>query len=201
MRTICPRSPRSFRNAQRPAIPTWSTSSLPPSKVTFAGAGISALASSKKNLDFIKSVLTVQTIGHDKMNQLRHARFLKDHDTVIAHMMKHAAILRPKFEALEAVLSDELVSRGIGAFQKPLGGYFIAYEGPDNTATAIVAACKDCGVTLTGAGAPFPYGKDPDDKWIRLAPSFPTLDDLKQAAEIFAICARLVYAKQLLGEA
>ena len=134
------------------------------------------------------------------MNQLRHARFLKDHDNVIRHMMKHAAILRPKFEALEKVLDDELISRGIGKFEKPLGGYFIAYEGPDNTAKAIVKAAKECGVVLTGAGAPFPYGKDPDDKWIRLAPSFPTLEDLKQAAAIFAVCARLVYAKQLLGE-
>lgn len=170
------------------------------SKVTFAGSGISALASSKRNLDDIKRHLVVQTIGHDKMNQLRHARFLKDHDNVIRHMMKHAAILRPKFEALEKVLDDELISRGIGKFEKPLGGYFIAYEGPDNTAKAIVKAAKECGVVLTGAGAPFPYGKDPDDKWIRLAPSFPTLEDLKQAADIFAVCARLVYAKQLLGE-
>ncbi len=170
------------------------------SKVTFAGSGISALASSKRNLDDIRRHLVVQTIGHDKMNQLRHARFLKDHDNVIRHMMKHAEILRPKFEALEKVLDDELVSRGIGKFEKPLGGYFIAYEGPDNTAKAIVKAAKECGVVLTGAGAPFPYGKDPDDKWIRLAPSFPTLPELKQAADIFAVCARLVYAKQLLGE-
>lgn len=167
------------------------------SKITFGGSGISAMASSKNNLEDIKKTLTIQTIGHDKMNQLRHARFLKDHDNVIEHMKKHAAILRPKFELLEATLDNELISRGIGGYFKPKGGYFIAYEGPDNTAKATVSLASECGVVLTGAGAPFPYGKDPDDKWIRLAPSFPTLFELEKASEIFAVCARLAYVRTL----
>ena len=155
------------------------------------------MASSKNNLDDVKKTLTVQTIGHDKMNQLRHARFLKDHDNVIEHMKMHAAILRPKFELLENTLDNELLSRGIGNYFKPKGGYFIAFEGPDNTAKETVSLASDCGVVLTGAGAPFPYGKDPDDKWIRLAPSFPTLEELEKASEIFAVCARLAYVKTL----
>ncbi len=160
------------------------------SKVTFAGAGISAIASSKKNLDFIRKQFTVQTIGHDKLNQLRHVRFLKNYDGIMEQMMKHAEILRPKFEMVEKVLEEQLGGLGIGSWKSPKGGYFICFKGLEGTAKDIVAKAKECGVTLTGAGAPFPYGKDPEDAVIRIAPSFPTMEELHDAAEIFVLCVK-----------
>lgn len=168
------------------------------SKISFAGGGVAALAASKANLDFIKKQFTVQTIGYDKVNQLRHVRYFKDMDGVNKQMMKHAAIMRPKFEMVESVLEKELGGLGIGSWINPKGGYFICFEALEGCAKSIVAKAKEAGVTLTGAGAPFPYGKDPKDSVIRIAPSFPTMEDLKMAAEIFVVCVKLASVEKLL---
>ncbi|MCR4629229.1 MAG: aminotransferase [Clostridium sp.] len=161
------------------------------SKITFPGSGIAAIAASHNNLDDIRKQLKVQTIGHDKVNQLRHVRFFGDIKGMNEHMRKHADILRPKFEAVEEILERELGGLGIGSWTKPKGGYFISFTGIDGTAKRIVARCKKCGVTMTDAGATYPYHKDPHDSNIRIAPSFPSLEELKKAAEIFALSARI----------
>ena len=168
------------------------------SKISFPGSGVSAVASSIENIKFIMSHMTVQTIGHDKINQLRHARFFKDADSIKAHMAKHAALIRPKFELIENILTDEIASRGIGTWVKPLGGYFFGFEALSGCAKEIVAKCKEAGVTMTGAGSPFPYKKDPDDCVIRIAPTYPSLDELKKAAEVFVVVTRLVSVNKLL---
>lgn len=170
------------------------------SKISFSGAGVAALASSKGNIDFIKKSMTIQTIGYDKINQLRHVRYFKDINGLKAHMKKHAALLRPKFEAVLTTLDEELSGLDIGEWTKPNGGYFISFETMDGCAKAIVAKCKEAGMTLTGAGATFPYGKDPKDSNIRIAPSFPTPEEMKQAAELFALCVKLVSVEKLLAE-
>ena len=170
------------------------------SKVTFPGAGIAALAASEANIADIKNNLTIQTIGYDKINQLRHVKYFKDVDGIRAHMMKQAAIIRPKFEMVEQLLEEEIASRGIGKWVNPLGGYFISFEALEGCAKEIVAKCKEAGVVLTGAGSPFPYKKDPKDSVIRVAPTYPSLEELKKAAEVFAVVVRLVSAKKLLAE-
>jgi DNA-binding transcriptional MocR family regulator len=169
------------------------------SKVTFAGAGIAAFASSKANLDDAKKVMTVQTIGHDKVNQLRHVRYFKNLDGMLAHMQKHANIMRPKFEAVLAVLEKELGGLGIGSWTKPLGGYFISFDALDGCAKAIVARCKEAGMVLTGAGATYPYGVDPKDSNIRIAPSYPTAAEMKEATDLFVLCVKLVSVEKLLA--
>ncbi len=161
------------------------------SKITFPGAGISALATSFKNVDIIKKQLSIQTIGHDKINQLRHARFFGDINGLKAHMKKHAELLRPKFEAVLNAFDRDLAGMEVGTWVKPRGGYFISFDALPGTAKKIVAMCKDAGVVLTGAGATYPYGKDPLDSNIRIAPSFPTPEEMQQAADIFTICVRL----------
>ena len=168
------------------------------SKVSFPGSGIAALATSANNIADIKKQLTIQTIGHDKLNQLRHVRFFKDINGLKEHMRKHAEFIRPKFEAVESVLEEELSGLGIGSWTEPKGGYFISFEAMDGCAKAIVAKCKEAGVKLTGAGATFPYGKDPKDSNIRIAPSFPTPDEMKQAADLFVLCVKLVSVEKLL---
>ena len=168
------------------------------SKVSFPGSGIAALATSANNIADIKKQLTIQTIGHDKLNQLRHVRFFKDINGLKEHMRKHAEFMRPKFEAVESVLEEELGGLGIGSWTEPKGGYFISFEAMDGCAKAIVAKCKEAGVKLTGAGATFPYGKDPKDSNIRIAPSFPTPDEMKQAADLFVLCVKLVSVEKLL---
>ena len=168
------------------------------SKVTFPGAGVAGICTSEKNREDFKKRLTIQTIGHDKINQLRHARFFKDVDGIKAHMAKHAALIRPKFELVENILTDEIASRGIGTWVKPLGGYFFGFEALSGCAKEIVAKCKEAGVTMTGAGSPFPYKKDPDDSVIRIAPTYPSLDELKKAAEVFVVVTRLVSVNKLL---
>ncbi len=170
------------------------------SKVTFAGGGISALAASKANLDDVRSSLTVQTIGFDKINQLRHVRYFKDINGLKAHMRKHAAIIRPKFEAVLQVLEKELDGLGIAEWTNPKGGYFISFECMEGCAKKIVAKCKEAGVVLTGAGATYPYGEDPDDSNIRLAPTFPTPEELAEAADLFVLCVKLVSVETLLEE-
>ena len=168
------------------------------SKVSFPGSGIAALATSANNIADINKQLTIQTIGHDKLNQLRHVRFFKDINGLKEHMRKHAEFMRPKFEAVESVLEEELGGLGIGSWTEPKGGYFISFEALDGCAKAIVAKCKEAGVKLTGAGATFPYGKDPKDSNIRIAPSFPTPEEMKQAADLFVLCVKLVSVEKLL---
>ncbi len=170
------------------------------SKITFPGSGVSAIATSPKNVEFIKKQLTVQTIGHDKINQLRHTRFFKDIDGMKAHMDKHAEILRPKFEAVINEFDRELSGLEIGTWTRPVGGYFISFDALDGCAKAIVAKCKEAGVVLTGAGATFPYGKDPKDSNIRIAPSFPEPEELEAAARIFVLCVKLVSIDKYLSE-
>lgn len=168
------------------------------SKISFPGSGVAAIATSKNNLADIRKQLTLQTIGHDKVNQLRHVRYFNNLDGVHAHMKKHADIMRPKFEAVIDILEKELGGLGIASWIKPRGGYFISFESMDGCAKDIVAKAKNAGVVMTGAGATYPYGKDPHDSNIRIAPSFPTLDELKQAAELFVLCVKLVSVEKLL---
>ena len=168
------------------------------SKVTFPGSGIAALAASETNLKDVRKQMTIQTIGHDKINQLRHVRFFGDIEGMKKHMSKQAAILRPKFEAVTDILEKELGGLGIGEWTKPLGGYFISFDALPGCAKAIVAKCKEAGVVMTGAGATFPYGKDPKDSNIRIAPSFPTPEEMAEAADLFALCVKLVSVDKLL---
>lgn len=170
------------------------------SKVSYAGAGIAAIASSKANLDWMKKSMTIQTIGYDKVNQLRHVRYYKDINGINAHMMKHADLLRPKFEAVLKVLDAELTGLGIGEWTRPNGGYFISFEAMEGCAKAIVAKCKEAGMVLTGAGATYPYGKDPKDSNIRIAPSFPTPEEMAVATDLFVLCVKLVSVEKLLDQ-
>ena len=170
------------------------------SKVTFAGSGISAVASSKANLDFFKKTMTIQTIGYDKLNQLRHVRYFKNIEGMKEHMKKHAAIMRPKFEAVLAVLERELGGLSIGSWTKPNGGYFISFESMEGCAKAIVERCKEAGVVLTGAGATYPYKKDPADSNIRIAPTFPSEQELALATDLFVLCVKLVSVEKLLAQ-
>ena len=170
------------------------------SKISFPGSGIAAIAASQNNLVDIKKQLRIQTIGHDKVNQLRHVRFFGDIHGMVEHMRKHADILRPKFEAVLETLDRELEGLGIGTWTTPKGGYFISFDSLDGCAKAIVAKCKKAGLVMTGAGATYPYGKDPHDSNIRIAPSSPPLNDLKQAMELFALCVKLVSVEKLLSE-
>lgn len=168
------------------------------SKVSFPGSGIAALAASRGNLEDARRYMKFQTIGHDKLNQLRHVRFFGDMLGVYEHMRKHAAILRPKFEKVEEVLEKELGGLGIGTWTEPLGGYFISFDSMEGCAKAIVAKAKEAGLVMTDAGATYPYGKDPRDCNIRIAPSFPTVDELEVAAKIFVLSVKLVSIEKLL---
>ena len=170
------------------------------SKVSFPGSGIAAVAASKANLDDFRKYMQIQTIGHDKLNQLRHVRFFKNLDGLHAHMKKHADIIRPKFEMVLATLDRELGGLEIGSWKKPYGGYFISFDSMEGCAKAIVAKAKEAGVIMTGAGATFPYGKDPKDSNIRIAPSFPTLPELEKAAEVFVLCVKLTSVEKLLEQ-
>lgn len=168
------------------------------SKVSFPGAGIAAISASAANIADIKKRLTIQTIGHDKINQLRHVKFFKDQKGIQEHMMKQAAIIRPKFEMVEEMFTEEIASRGIGTWMNPLGGYFISFEALEGCAKKIVEKCKEAGVVLTGAGSPYPYKKDPKDSVIRIAPTYPSMDELKEAAKVFTVVVRLVSVDKLL---
>lgn len=170
------------------------------SKITFPGSGIAALATSPNNMEDFLSHLRHQTIGHDKVNQLRHVRFFGDIHGMVEHMRKHAAIIRPKFEAVEKVLEDNLGGLGIASWTNPLGGYFIGFESLPGCAKDIVARAKKAGVVLTSAGATWPYGKDPNDSSIRIAPTYPSLQDLTQAMQLFCLCVRLSATKKLIAE-
>ncbi len=170
------------------------------SKVSFPGSGLAAFAASEANLADARKALFYQTIGHDKLNQLRHVRFFKDMDGMNAHMKKHAAILRPKFEAVINGLEEELGGLDIGSWSNPKGGYFISFEALEGCAKKIVAKAKEAGLTMTPAGASFPYGKDPKDSNIRIAPTYPTLDEIKTATQIFVLSVKLVSLEKYLGE-
>lgn len=167
------------------------------SKVTFPGSGIAAIATSLNNLEDIKNQFKHQTIGHDKVNQLRHVRFFGDISGIVAHMRKHADIIRPKFEAVEQIFEENLSGLGIAEWTEPNGGYFISFDGMEGTAKAVIDRAKKAGVKLTPAGSTWPYHKDPHDNNIRIAPTYPTLEDLKTAAKLFTVCVRLVSAEKL----
>lgn len=168
------------------------------SKVSFPGSGVSALCTSQANLEVIKKQLSIQTISFDKINQLRHVHYFKDINGMREHMRKHAAILRPKFELTCEILDTELGGLGIGEWNHPRGGYFVSFEAMDGCAKAIVAKAKEAGVVMTDAGATFPYKKDPRDTNIRIAPSFPELDELEKAMKLFTLCVKLVSVDKLL---
>ncbi len=169
------------------------------SKISFPGSGVAVLASSVNNIADIEKSMTVQTIGHDKINQLRHVRFFKNAAGVAEHMRKHADLLRPKFMIVDEILNEELGGLGIGSWTKPNGGYFVSFDSMPGCAKAIFAAAKAAGVQLTGAGAAFPYGIDPDDKNIRIAPSYPTEDEICKAMKLFTLCVKKVSAEKLLN--
>ncbi|MBP5312643.1 MAG: aminotransferase class I/II-fold pyridoxal phosphate-dependent enzyme [Clostridia bacterium] len=168
------------------------------SKITFPGSGISAVGASEKNIKYLLSCLTVQTICYDKVNQLRHARFLKDYDGIIAHMKKHAEILLPKFEAVNNILAKELGGLGILKWTKPDGGYFISIDTLPGCASAVVAKAKECGVKFTPAGATFPYRQDPNDSNIRIAPTLPPIQELEAAINILCVCVKICSMEKLL---
>lgn len=170
------------------------------SKVSFPGSGIAAVAASKANLEDFRQYMQIQTIGHDKLNQLRHVRFFKNLEGLHAHMRQHADIIRPKFELVLNTLEKELGGLGIGEWTKPHGGYFISFDSMEGCAKAIVEKAKEAGVVMTGAGATYPYGKDPKDSNIRIAPTFPSLEELGKAAEVFVLCVKLASVEKLLGK-
>ena len=165
-----------------------------PSKITFAGGGISAMGASPANIARQTALLTYQLVCYDKLNQLRHARFLPDMASVKAHMAKHAKIIRPKFEYVLEVLEREL--SGIGSWSRPKGGYFICYYAPDGCARRIVELCREAGVTLTPAGSPYPDGIDPKDSAIRIAPTFPPMSELKLVMELFPLAVKIAIAEK-----
>ncbi len=169
------------------------------SKITFPGAGVSALAASPANIADIKKRMTVQTIGHDKINQLRHAAFLKDKAGVEAHMLRHAEVLKPKFDAVLSAFDKNLAGKGVAEWTSPNGGYFISLDVNKGCAKRTAALCKEAGVTLTGAGATYPYGIDPDDRNIRIAPTFPSRDELCKAVEILCLCVEISAIEKILG--
>lgn len=170
------------------------------SKISFPGGGLAVIAASKANIDFIKSQMTYQTIGFDKLNQLRHAKYFKDFNGIQEHMRHHAAIIQPKFNVVLYALDKEIAPLGIGSWKKPKGGYFISFNSLDGCAKRIVALAKEAGVVMTGAGATYPYGKDPHDSNIRIAPTFPSVEELSTAMEIFCVCVKLASVEKLLAE-
>lgn len=171
------------------------------SKVTFPGSGLAAMAGSAENIRFALSHITVQTIGPDKLNQLRHVNFLHDYDGILRHMRKHAAILKPKFDAVLRVLDEELSGTGILEWTRPEGGYFISINTLDGCASRVVSLAKECGVLFTPAGATFPYRKDPRDRNIRIAPTLPPLSELTEAIRVLCVCVKICSAEKLLAEA
>lgn len=168
------------------------------SKVTFSGAGIAAMSASPANIADVKSRMKWATIGFDKVNQLRHVRFFKDYDGLTEHMKLHADVIRPKFQALLEKLDKELGELEIATWTNPLGGYFISFNAMEGCAKKIVAKCKEAGLVMTGAGAAFPYGNDPKDSNIRIAPTMPSPEELTLAADLFVTCVKLVSVEKLL---
>lgn len=170
------------------------------SKISFPGSGVAAIATSANNLVDIKNQLKIQTIGHDKVNQLRHVRYYRDMNGMVLHMKKHAEILRPKFEMVLNILEKDLGGLEIGEWFTPKGGYFIAFDSLEGCAKEIVAKLKKAGVTMTPAGATYPCGKDPKDTNVRIAPTYPSLQDLKTATDLFVLCVKIVSINKLIEE-
>lgn len=168
-------------------------------KVTFAGAGVSMMAASKANLADLTKGLSAFTISFDKVNQMRHVKFFDGKfENILAHMDKQRLEMEPKFRCVLDTLNREIKPLGIGEWTEPQGGYFVSFNAPNGTAKRIVELCKEAGVVLTGAGAAFPYGKDPEDRNIRIAPSYPEVDELQQAMDLFVLCVKIAAAEQLL---
>ena len=170
------------------------------SKVTLPGAGVAVFATSEANMEYMKKLLTVQVISYDKVNQLRHVRYLKDKAHTLELMKKHAAIMKPKFDAVVDMLDREIAPLGIGSWCRPKGGYFVSYDAMPGTAKRALALCKEAGVVMTGAGATYPYGKDPQDSNIRIAPSLPPVAELEAAMEVFCVCVRMAALEKLMGK-
>lgn len=168
------------------------------SKISFPGAGIAMLASSETNIKWLKKQINIQTIGPDKLNQLRHVRFFKDQAGIESHMRQHAAIIKPKFDLVLEILEAKLGDKNLATWSKPRGGYFISLDTLPGCAQKVVAKAADAGVMLTPAAATFPYGKDPEDRNIRISPTFPPLSELQQAVELLTLCIELVSVEQEL---
>ena len=168
------------------------------SKITFPGAGVAAVAASPANLALLKKRYNFQTIGYDKINMLRHVLYFKDLDGVLAHMQKHRAVLEPRFKMVTDMLASELSGLGAASWTNPNGGYFVSVDVNEGCAKRVVALCKEAGVILTGAGATYPYGKDPKDSNIRLAPTYPPLEELKVAMEVFCTAVKLATLEKLI---
>ena len=170
------------------------------SKITFPGAGVAVMGASRENVESLKKFLGISIISYDKMNQLRHVKFFENFEHMKDHMKKHMAIIAPKFKLVCDKLNKEIAPLGIGQWTEPEGGYFVSFNAMNGCAKRIVKLCSEAGVTLTGAGATFPYGVDPDDRNIRLAPTYPPIEDLGKAMDLFTICVKLASAEKLLGE-
>ncbi len=168
------------------------------SKISFPGAGVAALAASDRNISSIKKRMTIQTIGNDKLNQLRHVRYFKNVEGIENHMKKHASLLKPKFEAVIRIFTEELEGKGIAEWKNPNGGYFISLNVLEGTAKRVGELCKQAGVVLTSVGATFPYGKDEKNSNIRIAPSFPSVEELEKAAELLSVSVRLAACEKYL---
>lgn len=167
------------------------------SKVTFPGAGVAVMAASEANIQYFSKLINIQTIGYDKVNQLRHVLYLQDREHTLALMKRHAAVLAPKFHAVLNALDSEIAPRGIADYKRPVGGYFISVDTMHGCAKRTLELCREAGITMTGAGATFPYGKDPNDSNIRIAPSLPPVAELEQAIAVFCICLRLAALEKL----
>lgn len=166
------------------------------SKITFAGAGVAAMAGTEKNMDWMRSHLTISTIGPDKINQVRHARFFGNFEGLKNHMKKHAALIKPKFDIVISILEEKLGGKGLATWTNPKGGYFISLDTNEGCAKRVVQLANEAGVKLTAAGATFPNGKDPKDTNIRLAPTLPSVNEIKQAMEIVCLCVELADAEK-----
>ena len=170
------------------------------SKVTFPGAGVSVMAASVDNIKYMVSLMTYQSISYDKVNQLRHVRYLKDKAHTLELMKKHAAILGPKFRAVLDALDREIAPLGIATWKRPTGGYFVSLDTNDGLAKRTLALCKEAGVVMTSAGATYPNGVDPRDRNIRIAPSLPPVAELEEAIDVFCVCLRLAALEKQLGK-
>lgn len=185
------------RDAGNPDMPFEFAST---SKVTFPGGGISCFACSVENMTYMKKLIGMQSISYDKINQLRHVLYLKDRATTLEHMKKHAAFMKPKFDVVLEKLDEEIAPLGIATWHRPVGGYFVSLNTMPGCAKRTNALAREAGVNMTGAGATYPYGKDPKDENLRIAPSYPPLEELKSAMDVFCTCLKLATVEKLLGE-
>lgn len=193
----CAEIPEIISECKKAGNPDRAIEFVSTSKISFPGAGVAALISSKENVDAIKKIMGCQTIGHDKINQLRHVKYFGDADGLKAYMQKHADILRPKFEIVNKLLTEELGALGIASWTKPEGGYFVSFYVSEGCAKRTVALCKEAGVVLTGAGAAYPYGKDEKDSNIRIAPSLPPVAELSEAISVLCLCTKIAVLEKL----